>query len=138
MSIRKYRRSQYAPMLDLTGASDIIFTLLLFYILSQNFLPALEVNLPELKESQTQNSQQEQFILIKKDGTLSIKECSVSLDQLKKDPEKFFANLDSKVPVIVKTDAKAPAECLVRLMELMTDSGFKSVSFLGLPDGNSD
>ena len=33
--------------LDMTTCSDIIFTLLLFYILSQNFLPQTTLELPE-------------------------------------------------------------------------------------------
>ncbi len=138
MSLRKYRRSQHAPMLDLTGASDIIFTLLLFYILSQNFLPALEVNLPELHESKQHDIQQEQFISISKTGIIKIKDYAVTLEQLKSDSAKFFANLDSSLPVVVKTDARAPAECLIGLMELMTNSGLKSVNFLGIPDVGSD
>lgn len=134
MSLRKFRRTQNAPMLDLTGASDIIFTLLLFYILSQNFLPALEVALPQLKPSQNQNSPQDQIITIEKSGVIKIKDELFSVATLKNSPEKLLPLLQTKVPLTVKTDRSAPAESLIALMEFLANSGFDTVNFLGIPD----
>lgn len=137
MSLRKYRKQYRSPMLDLTGASDIIFTLLLFYILSQNFLPALEVELPGLnQQNQTQN-QQEQFIVIKNNGAIEFSDKSVSILAIKRDPNLFLSCFDLEKPITIKADRNSAAENVIGLMEVFSNSGVRSVNFLGLPDADS-
>ncbi len=135
---RRLRNSQkHYPMLDLTGASDIIFTLLLFYILSQNFLPSLNISLPELNSTSINNSNEQQQITIYEDGTISLNEKSFKLSELKKAPA-ILHYLQKDRAVTIKSDKKAMAEVLLGLLDQLALQGFSDVNFIGLPDEHSD
>ncbi|MFZ5949916.1 MAG: ExbD/TolR family protein [Candidatus Rifleibacteriota bacterium] len=125
------------PMLDLTGASDIIFTLLLFYILSQNFLPSLSVSLPALNSTSISNSKDEQYLTIHESGMISYNEYSFSLPELKKS-RTILQNLQKERTVTIKSDKKARAEILLGLLDQLALQGFSDVNFIGLPDEHSD
>lgn len=125
-------------MLDLTGASDIIFTLLLFYILSQNFLPALEVTLPKLNQTQNQQQTGSQEIIITRAGDFKLNNQIYRLDELRKSPDSFVKDLDPDKSVKVKADHQAPAQSVLFLIELFREKGFSALNFIGLPDVRVD
>ncbi|MDN5278879.1 MAG: biopolymer transport protein ExbD [Clostridiales bacterium] len=134
MSLRKLRKRQKSPMLDLTGASDIIFTLLLFYILTQNFLPTLEVNLPALNSENRQQNDTEQVIVLEAEGNFIFNGRSASLAEIKESPHEYFAGLKPELLVTLRVDKKSPAGHMVELMDILAGLGFSSLSFQGVPD----
>lgn len=136
MILRKSRKQNSTPMLDLTGASDIIFTLLLFYILTQNFLPTLEVSLPHVTPVNSE-SISEQIITIKSQGTVSFGGVNSSMEEIAKNPSAFFSRFNSSVPVIVQVDKSAPAGVVIELMDTMSSEGFSQLNFQGIPNANA-
>jgi biopolymer transport protein ExbD len=134
MSLKRTRSSNNHTALDLTGSSDIIFTLLLFYILTQNFLPALDIALPKLSETSTVQQSEQQVILIGSDSRVSFQNNTLSLAKLKTSAGHFFAELNKSKPVVIRVDRKAPAQAVISIMEIMTRLKCTNLLFQGLPD----
>ncbi|MBU1107042.1 MAG: biopolymer transporter ExbD, partial [Candidatus Riflebacteria bacterium] len=66
---RKNNRENFS--LDMTTCSDIIFTLLIFYILTQSFVTQVPLSLPELKSDMQNLSEVPNQIEISATGQIS-------------------------------------------------------------------
>jgi biopolymer transport protein ExbD len=124
-------------MLDLTGSSDIIFTLLLFYILTQNFLPALEVNLPEITGPTAIKKNTSQIITLKASGEISFAAQTATLDEITRSPHRFFSGLSSQQPVIIRVDQQAIARDVIGILDIMCNLQIKDLVFQGIPNAAS-
>ncbi|MBP5469978.1 MAG: biopolymer transporter ExbD, partial [Candidatus Riflebacteria bacterium] len=67
--------------LDLTTCSDIIFTLLLFYILSQNFLPQTTLELPETISAEQSEVPEQIKVEVEENGKILWNEVSYEEDE---------------------------------------------------------
>lgn len=133
MSLRRRKNAENSSFMDLTGASDIIFTLLLFYILTQNFLPAIKVDLPKMTTNESRQSENAQIICIKPDSTIIYKDLNFKIEELKSKPHKLFKVLNSKDPVIIRVDKTSKSGTLISLMDIFARSSFNSIDFQGIP-----
>ena len=128
MSIRRNKEKE-SFSLDFTTVSDIIFTLLLFYILTQNFIPQTPLDLPQMKNPEQVENNKIHRIEIAENGDLTLNGESFSLDYLP-----LFLPNDEK-QVLIFTHKKAPAGVCIELIDRLRGKGIKSVSFAGtLPD----
>jgi biopolymer transport protein ExbD len=119
--------------MDLTGSSDIIFTLLLFYILTQNFLPAMKVDLPEMTNNRPKQSENAQIIWIKEDSSITYNDLSFSINELKTQPLRLLNILNQKDPIIIRVDKSSKSGTLISLMDVLARSGINSIDFQGIP-----
>ncbi|MBR4331024.1 MAG: biopolymer transporter ExbD, partial [Candidatus Riflebacteria bacterium] len=69
MSFRR-KKAKETFSLDMTTCSDIIFTLLLFYILSQNFLPQTTLELPETVSTEQTETHEQIKVEIEESGKI--------------------------------------------------------------------
>ncbi len=134
MSLRK-SKSNPAPIIDLTGASDIIFTLLLFYILTQNFLPSIKVDLPNL-HSQTQQSETALVIQVSQTGTISTNEKTIRSEFLLEDLKTIIESKPASSSITILTDKEAPAGVNIRILDALQMLGAKKVLFQGKPSSD--
>ncbi|MGM0599929.1 MAG: ExbD/TolR family protein [Candidatus Rifleibacteriota bacterium] len=133
MALRRKKNINGSSFLDLTGASDIIFTLLLFYILTQNFLPAMRVDLPEMTNNEPKQSENAQIICIKPDSTITYNDQEFDIQQLKSQPQKLLKVLNKKNPVIIRVDKSSRSGTMISLMDIFARSGLSSIDFQGIP-----
>lgn len=128
MSLKR-KRAKESFNLDFTTISDIIFTLLLFYILTQNFIPQTPLDLPGMKNPEQLENNKIHRIEILEDGSISVNGQAANIETipvLKDEEEK---------QVLIFTHKKAPAGVCIQLLDRLRGQGIKSVSFAGtLPD----
>lgn len=116
---------------DLSPMLDVIFQLILFFLVSTTFsvLPAIDVKLPE---SSTSKGVETSSITItaQEDGTLWFNEEKVSMDQLQKKLKSFDTGdvPRTKFPVLLSADSKVTNGKIVALFDVIRFSGFSSVS----------
>ena len=116
---------------DLSPMLDVIFQLILFFLVSTTFsvLPAIDVKLPE---SSTSKGVETSSITItaQEDGTLWFNEEKVSMDQLQKKLKSFDTGdvPRTEFPVSLSADSKGTNGKIVALFDVIRFSGFSSVS----------
>lgn len=116
---------------DLSPMLDVIFQLILFFLVSTTFsvLPAINVNLPE---SSTSKGVETSSITItaQEDGTLWFNDEQVSVEQLKKLLEEFdTAEVPrNEFPVSISADSNVTNGRIVELFDVIRYGGFSAVS----------
>ena len=116
---------------DLSPMLDVIFQLILFFLVSTTFsvLPAINVNLPE---SSTSKGVETSSITItaQEDGTLWFNDEQVSVEQLKKLLEEFdTAEVPrNEFPISISADSNVTNGRIVELFDVIRYGGFSAVS----------
>ena len=115
---------QLAPMLD------IVFLLLVFFIVTQTFEddePDLSINLPSAETPKPgENVSNEIIVNIRKDGTVVINRQLFSV-----------ARLDKTMLVRIRVDEKAESGVVVHVMDACLKAGLNNVSFSTRPPAPS-
>ena len=118
--------------LDLTSCSDIIFTLLRFYVLTQSFLPQTPLELPAIS-SQTQGSTSAQQIEVAQNGQLSLNGAAMAADALVLQIGEKFRNA-SDTQIIIYASRLSPAGVSIELLDRLRQAGITRVAFAGRPE----
>lgn len=131
MKVSVRRNSRGAKGVDLSPMLDVIFQLILFFLVSTTFsvLPAIKVNLPESSTAQGVETGSI-TITAKEDGTLFFNDEQVSLKEL----ENALKNFDTgdkprnEFPVSIQADSNVTNGAIVSLFDAIRYSGFSAVS----------
>ena len=122
LNIPKRRHKHF----DLTPLVDIVFNLLLFFILSYQISEynRIEVLLPESNIV----SSKENFlnIYIKSDNEIYLEKEKVSLENL----GERLSGLDKKKSININSDKKVSVEILVKVIEKIKESGFEKFNII--------
>jgi biopolymer transport protein ExbD len=107
--------------LELTPLIDVVFLLLIYFMVSTSFdsLKYLELELPSLTENKEQAQQQSSNIVIgiNQAGEYSINEQAMLMDSLEKELKPLL--LQKATPVIIAGDANAPHYAVVDLLNVL-------------------
>jgi biopolymer transport protein ExbD len=126
---------QIAPMLD------VVFLLLVFFIVTQSFEdaePDLTINLPQSETAKTKESITNQTIInIRQDGTVSINRVNFTIEQLE---QKLLAisKLTKDSLIRIRVDEKAESGLIVNVMDACLKAGLNNISFSTKPVSTSD
>lgn len=118
--------------LDMTTCSDIIFTLLLFYILSQNFLPQTSLELPETVSSEQSELPEQIKVEIEESGKILWNEVAFEEEDLVTKIVAASANQE-KASIMIFAHKKSPAGVCIELLDKLRNAGIKNVIFAGAP-----
>lgn len=124
-------RKKTKPVVDLSAMLDVIFQLILFFLVSTTFnlLPAINVNLPK---SSTSSGAESSGITIslEENGTLWFNDEKVSEKELSTLLLKFDTKeIERKnFPVLISADENVKNGKIVALFDIIRTSGFASVS----------
>jgi len=126
------RQNKEELSLNLTPLIDIVFLLLIFFMVSTTFTKEnhLSINLPEADGEVSDAPKQMVEVLIDKDGQYSINGKSLisnKLITLKQAIEKESKG-DRSLPFIITADAATPHESVVRAMDAAGQLGFSRLS----------
>jgi biopolymer transport protein ExbD len=115
--------------LDMTPMIDIVFQLLIFFMLSSSFLnPSLKLTLP--KAVQQDKREPEKIVLsMDKTGGTFINTQKVEKNQLKSQLETRFAG-DSKKAVHLRGDAEMPYKLFVEVMDIARQAGAQQINIV--------
>lgn len=115
--------------LDMTPMIDIVFQLLIFFMLSSSFVtPALRLTLP--KAVLNDKPEAEQIVVsVDKQGDVFINTVKSSMTELKSVLEEKLAR-DSKKSVHIRGDQDMPYKFFVEVMDTARQAGAKQVNIV--------
>jgi biopolymer transport protein ExbD len=130
VNFKRQRKEELS--LNLTPLIDIVFLLLIFFMVSTTFTKEnhLSINLPEADGEVTDAPNKMVEVIIDKDGQISVNGnalISNKLITLKQAIEKVSEG-DRSLPFIITADAATPHESVVRAMDAAGQLGFSRLS----------
>ena len=141
----KFRRqSQQEVSVNLTPLIDVVFLLLIFFMVSTTFTreTELQIDLPEAEGTEAEQETDRVQVEISADGVYSIN--GQRLDGVERDALseriKSVAEGNTDLPFIITADADARHELVVRAMDVAGSLGFTglSISTQNSPDANGE
>lgn len=126
------RQSGEEVSVDLTPLIDVVFLLLIFFMVSTTFTKEshLEIDLPQSSAEPAKPSVKEIEVIINAKGEYAVNDRSLvnnSEDTLKKAVQKLSEG-NTKIPFIITADAKTSHEYVVRVMDVAGQLGFVQLS----------
>lgn len=140
MNFKRQNREEVS--VNLTPLIDIVFLLLIFFMVSTTFTKEnhLSIDLPEASSDQRMTAPQAIEILISASGEYSINNQALinhQLDTLKRGLQKALGD-NTKAPVVITADARAPHESVVRAMDAAGQLGLINLSITTRKPGKSE
>lgn len=129
MNFSPHRREE--PDLNITPLIDVVFLLLIFFMVSTSFNQEAEITIDLPKASSEKKNEQDQPLLINIDATgrYYIKSKMIGEKALKSLLQRR-ASADKKgVKLIISADAKSPHQSVVTVMDLARQLGILHLSF---------
>lgn len=130
-------RSNEDPDLNITPLIDVVFLLLIFFMVTTTFERAaqLELKLPEASEQPTQQQPERLEIVVNAEGRYFVGGSEVvnrRLDTLKEAITRA-ANDNAEQPITIRADARAPHQAVVNAMDAISQLGFVNLSIATIP-----
>lgn len=129
----KFRRQRAKEVnVDLTPLIDVVFLLLIFFMVSTTFTKEthLEVNLPQADSAVATEAPEGLDILISQDGVYSVNGTALvntQADTLKRALRELSEG-DTERPLTITADAKTPHQAVVTAMDVAGQLGFSRLS----------
>jgi len=133
MNFRQNRRRDEAQ-LDMTPLVDVVFNLLIFFMLSTTFVttPGIKINLPQASSKELKVQEKEVRIALTKKGKIYLNRKLVTLDDVRK-ILKQKARINPKMLVIIQADAQVTHGKVVQIMDIAKTSGLNKLAIATRP-----
>lgn len=120
------------PELNLTPLIDVVFILLIFFVVTTTFerRGLIEVRLPEASESELSEPAEALLVLIDRDGRYFVGNNEVlnTLPATLREAILRSAGEDRSQPIVIRADAMAPHQAVVTAMDVIARLGFGNLS----------
>jgi len=114
---------------DLTPMIDMVFILLVFFLLtSVVLLPTITVNLPEA-ETGEEKPEVELTVTLKKDGTILLNDNPLQASEIIPELEKMQDQKTIK-EVFIQSDESLPFGTVISVTDLIRQAGITAISFI--------
>ncbi len=125
-----------AASINITSLIDVVFLLLLFYVVTSTFLdqPGLDLSLPEASSAEAA-SQKDVRLAIDADGTLSLAGRTVAVDSLEAVLRERLAASGRK-EVVLEADRRVPHGRVVQAMDAARKAGATGLVVATRPEGS--
>ncbi len=129
----KFRRQNKEELsVNVTPLIDVVFLLLIFFMVSTTFTKEshLEVELPKASGTPVESEVEMVEVVINRDGQYTVNGrvlINSQMGTLKRAVE-TLTDGNNKLPFIVTADAKTPHEFVVRAMDIAGQLGYKKLS----------
>lgn len=119
------RKSSDEPRIDLTPMVDVVFLLLIFFMISTTFVesPGISIKLPEASSQSVEREPQELKIYLSRDGDVYYLDRKISITDYKKLLAEHRSNADNTT-ILLLADQESRHGKVVTLMDLARDAGF--------------
>lgn len=120
------------PEVNLTPLIDVVFILLIFFMVSTTFLKESEIKieLPEASGEPLEEHREQLEIVIDAEGHYFIDQQQVvntELETLKKAIQKYIGD-QTELPVVIRADRTTPYEAVIRAMDATAQMGLLNMS----------
>ncbi|MEA3545373.1 MAG: biopolymer transporter ExbD [Thermodesulfobacteriota bacterium] len=124
------RRVQESPKVDLTPMIDVVFLLLIFFMISTTFIerPGLNINLPTSSSEQIKQGKQEVQVYLAENGDIYLQREEITLDELLQHLKSFDPVIAKKMTFMLMADKAARHGKVVQLMDAAKMAGFGSLA----------
>jgi biopolymer transport protein ExbD len=127
----KSRNVEEDVNINLTPLIDVVFLLLIFFMVSTTFdtTSQLKIKLPEASETQSPESALKISLMIDAKGNFFVNSRELTNNKsatLKAALERSLIN--GKIPVVIQSDAASPVQSLVTAMDVVGQLGLPQVS----------
>jgi len=129
MNFTSNRKTKGIGALEVTTLVDIVFLLLIFFLLTATYVknPNLDINLPKASSNQTTSHQKELTVAIKKDGEIRYENEQISMEKLNGILSARFSE-DKSTIVVVRADEGAKHGRVVQVMDAAKKVGFEKLA----------
>ncbi len=119
------RKKREEPRIELTPMVDVVFNLLIFFMISTTFveISGIEINLPEAAAQRVEKAPEEVTVYLSVDGEIFFDDERVSLAQFRQRLEAFGPRA-KETTFLLMADRDAAHGRVVQLMDLARESGF--------------
>ncbi|BCR04802.1 hypothetical protein DESUT3_18710 [Desulfuromonas versatilis] len=123
MAFRRKRRED--PKVDLTPMVDVVFLLLIFFMISTTFVetPGISIKLPESGSQVVEKEPEEIKIYLAKDGQVFLKDAPISAENLQLRLREYGGRA-KEMTFLLLADKEAMHGRVVQLMDLAREAGF--------------
>ena len=127
----KSRSAEEDVNINLTPLIDVVFLLLIFFMVSTTFdtTSQLKIKLPEANQSQSLETALKISLMIDTKGNFFVNSRELTNNKsatLKAALERSLTN--GKIPVVIQSDAASPVQSLVTAMDVIGQLGLPQVS----------
>jgi len=119
------RKPSEEPRIDLTPMVDVVFLLLIFFMISTTFVesPGISIKLPEASSQAVEREPREIKISLSREGDIYHQDRKISLNQYKTLLAEHQAEADNTT-ILLLADQEARHGKVVTLMDFARDAGF--------------
>ena len=132
MQFKRPRRDD--ARIEITPLVDMVFLLLIFFMLSTTFIvtPGIKVNLPQSSAEKVTQEKKEVRVFITEDNKVFVEKLLVDVRELE---QRLLgvAQHDPQALVIIKADAKALHGKVVEVMDIAKQSGLNRLAIATQP-----
>ncbi|RUO35364.1 ExbD/TolR family protein [Aliidiomarina sanyensis] len=125
---RKRLREEEEATLDMTPMLDIVFIMLIFFIVTTSFVKeaGIDVNRPEASQA-TQKPSANIFIAIRENGEVWMDRRQVDIERVAANLERLLAEQPTDM-VVIQADEGARHGIVVRVMDQIKEAGIAQIS----------
>jgi len=128
MNFRQKNRKEEAH-LDMTPLVDVVFNLLIFFMLSTTFVttPGIKINLPEASSKELKVQEKEVRVALTRKGKVYLNRKLVSMDEVRKSLQQK-ARINPKMLVIIQADEQVTHGKVVQIMDMAKSAGLNKLA----------
>jgi biopolymer transport protein ExbD len=128
------RKKREEPRVDLTSMVDMVFLLLIFFMISTTFVESsgIKVKLPQSSAQTLNKAPEEVKVYISKDGNIYFKDRQVSAEKLQ-GLLKDFGKKAGGMTFLLLADKDAHHGRVVQVMDIARDAGFPKLAIATEP-----
>jgi biopolymer transport protein ExbD len=121
--------------INLAPLIDMVFQLIIFFMLSSSFImqPGIKIKLPKAETTET-IKEREIFVDISENGTIFYNGKSVSLVKLKSIFEEEVKNNGNGIILVIKGDKDTKHGIVVSVMDLARKCGIERIAIATMPE----
>ena len=124
------RKIQESPKVDLTPMIDVVFLLLIFFMISTTFIerPGLNINLPASNSEQIKQNQKEVQVYLAENGDIYLHRDKITLDAFQRYLQNLSPAKTQKMTFLLMADKEARHGKVVQLMDVAKMAGFRNLA----------
>lgn len=119
------RRSIESPHVDLTPMIDVVFLLLIFFMITTTFIesPGLTINLPKSSAQQLKRGEKDIHVYLTAEGAIYLQKQPVSLEELRQRIQQYGETV-KQMTFLLMADKGALHGRVIQLMDAAKTAGF--------------
>lgn len=120
------RKVSESPRIELTPMIDVVFLLLIFFMISTTFIerPGVSINLPEGGSRQTSTERREVQVYLTESGEVFLEREPISLTELRTHLSGFSSDQAAEMTFLLMADKSAKHGWVIDIMEIARQNGF--------------